>query len=142
MRQLLLILFFTIFSSQTQESSFKVTYLLLSEPIQPYEKLWQAVCQVESGGNPLAVGDKHLNGYSYGIAQIRESRLKDYNRRTSSNYSVVDLFDAEVSREIFMYYAVPDFETTCRLWNGGRNGMNKKSTLKYWEAVSALLQNR
>lgn len=139
MKRLLIILFFLTYSLQTQEAGHKVTYLLVTEPLRPFDRLWEAVCQVESSNNPLAIGDKHLNGYSYGIAQIRESRLKDYNRRTSLNYSVIDLFDAEVSREIFMYYAVPDFETTCREWNGGKSGMNKKSTLKYWEAVKELL---
>ena len=31
-----------------------------SEGMNPYENLYRAVCQVESSGNPLAIGDKQL----------------------------------------------------------------------------------
>lgn len=113
--------------------------ILVGEVIQPYEKLWEAICEVESGGDSYAIGDRHLKRHSYGIAQIRQSRLDDYARKTGKVYTLRDCFDKEKSREIFMYYVNPDFETTARLWNGGENGMKKKSTLKYWNKVKRLL---
>jgi hypothetical protein len=113
--------------------------IFISEPIHPYEALWAAVCQIESGGNVMAIGDKHLKKHSYGIVQIRQSRLDDYAKRTGIHYTVKDCFDKKISKSIFMYYAVSDYETCARMWNGGTEGMNKKSTIKYWKLVKSNL---
>lgn len=113
--------------------------IIAGEVIQPYEKLFKAICEVESGNNSYAIGDKHLKLHSYGKAQIRQSRLDDYYRRTGIRYTAKDCFKDEVTQEIFFYYVSPDFETTCRTWNGGENGMKKKSTLKYWKLVKSQL---
>lgn len=137
MKRLLIILFFLTYSLQTQEAGHKVTYLLVTEPLRPFDRLWEAVCQVESGGDPLAIGDKHLKKHSFGIAQIREVRLRDYNRRASANYSTDDLFDVEVSREIFYFYCEGDLESIAKSWNG-----SGPATEVYWEKVSKMLQNR
>jgi hypothetical protein len=73
------------------------------------------------------------------VAQIRQSRLDDYAKQTGIRYTVKDCFDKEISKSIFMFYAVSDYETVSRLWNGGTEGMNKKSTIKYWQRVKKLL---
>ncbi len=111
-----------------------------SEPYKPYESLWNATCAVESNFNPLAIGDKHLKKHSFGIVQIRESRLDDYNRKNGTNYTRNDLFNPIICKKIFMYYCrSSDLETISRSWNGGENGMNKKSTLQYWILIKSKL---
>lgn len=133
MRKLLTILFFFIFLP-TQETSFRVTYLPVSEPLRPYDALYEAIVQVESGGDPLAVGDLHLKDHSFGIVQIRAERLRDYNLRTGEHYSVVDLFDPEVSKRIFYFYCTGDLESVAKSWNG-----SGPATEVYWQKVSNLL---
>ena len=116
-------------------------YIVESEAIRPYEALWLATCQVESGCNPYAIGDRYLKKKSYGISQIRQSRLDDYHRQTGIRYNVKDMFDVAKSKEIFMYYCTgSDLEVISRNWNGGEDkGISKKSTLKYWRKVQKRL---
>ena len=114
-----------------------VAMIVAPEPIQPYEKLWEATCRVESNFNPYAVGDKHMKQYSYGIVQIRKSRLDDYFRQTGIRYDVKDMFDPVKSKEVFMFYCTgTDMETLARNWNGGPKGMQKKATIKYWNKIN------
>ncbi|MBN1226122.1 MAG: transglycosylase SLT domain-containing protein [Deltaproteobacteria bacterium] len=116
-----------------------VLSVLRQEPIQPHEAIWKATCRVESNFNPYAVGDKHLKKHSYGVVQIRQSRLDDFYRETGIKYDVQDMFDPQKSKHVFMYYANFDNEVTSRTWNGGPNGMQKKSTLKYWDKIKLYL---
>ena len=109
------------------------------EAIRPYEAIWNATCKVESNFNPLAIGDRHLKHKSYGIVQVRRSRLSDYYNKTGIRYSERDMFDPVKAKEVFLYYCVPDIETTARNWNGGERGMQKKSTLKYWRLIQKSL---
>lgn len=129
-----------MFSLRTFAPASNCLVILGSSPIQPYERLFETVRSIESNGDNYAVGDKNLKLHSYGPVQIRQSRIDDYYNQTGIRYTIEDCFDIEVSREIFMYYVSPDFETTAREWNGGANGMKKKSTLKYWEKVENKLK--
>lgn len=114
--------------------------ILVPEEIRPYEALWTATCKVESNFNPYAIGDKHLRKKSYGIAQIRQTRLDDYYKRTGIRYYEKDMFDVNKSKEVFMHYCTGnDLETISRSWNGGKKGMQKKSTLKYWKLIQSNL---
>jgi len=108
--------------------------------IKPYEALWNATCAVESNFNPYAIGDKHMKRWSYGIVQIRKSRLDDYYRQTGIRYTVTDMFDTDKSKEVFMYYCTgTDLERISREWNGGNRGMQKKSTKNYWKQIQKRL---
>jgi len=110
--------------------------MFIAPEIQPYEALWNATCKVESNFNAYAIGDKHLKQKSYGIAQIRKTRLDDYYRQTGIRYSVTDMYDPNKSKEVFMHYASgTNLESISRCWNGGDRGMSKKSTLKYWKLI-------
>ena len=109
-----------------------------SSPVRPYERLWEAVCMVESSGDPYAV---NAGEQAYGIVQIRQIRLDDYVKRTGIFYTLEDCFDKEVSKSIFMYYCTGDYETCSRLWNGGPRGMEKESTKEYWRKVKKYLRN-
>ena len=110
------------------------------EPIRPYENVWKAVCMVESSGNPLAYHMEKNGHASIGIAQIQESRIKDFNKRTGKNYKLADMYDPAKSKDVFLHYATGigyrNPERICRLWNGGEpNGMKIKETYRYWLKV-------
>lgn len=90
--------------------------------------------EVESKGDSLAYNPIEQ---AYGIMQIRPVRLLDYNLRTGSSYKMRDCYSPEVSKKIFMYYAVkhnPDeILAICRDWNGA----SEKN--KYYQKVKAKL---
>lgn len=73
-----------------------------------------------------------------GYFQIRPIRLEDYNFRTGSNYTMVDLFNYKNSEKIFLYYASEigpyHFEQIARNWNG-----SGKNTILYWQQVKRFL---
>ena len=111
------------------------------EKIMPYESLFKAISFIESSNNPLAIGDLHLEDNSYGIVQIRQSRLDDYFRQTGIRYSVTDMFDPMKAKEVFMFYASKyqpsDIESISSSWNGGPNWREKKSTIEYFLKVKS-----
>jgi len=104
--------------------------------------LWEAVCTVESNGNPLAVGD---GGRAAGIAQIWAITVRDVNRFAGTNYTLNDRFDAEKSRQMFRLYTEhygkgKSDELKARIWNGGPNAMKatgkKLANLNaYWAKI-------
>ena len=121
----------------------KCLYIQRGEAINPYEVIWEATIKVESSGNPLAY---HLeeNGFpSVGIAQVQQSRLDDFNKRTGVNYSLTDMYQPELAKRVFLYYASEfhpsNTEAISRSWNGGNNGMSKKSTLNYYRLIKSKL---
>ena len=136
MKPLLTILFLFLSLRLFAPAGYGIITIPGGEVIQPYERLWQAVCFVESNNDPSAV-NKHEG--AYGIAQIRKIRLRDYAKRTGKVYTVKDCFSYEVSHKIFMFYTYPDFEVTARCWNGGPSWRNKKATQNYWRKVQEYL---
>jgi len=91
------------------------------EKIMPYEAIWNAVCKVESSNDPFAIGDKDLQTYSYGVAQIRQIRLDHYYDKTGIRYTTEEMFDPVKSKEVFMYFLMQynDTDLAVRRWNGG-----------------------
>jgi hypothetical protein len=87
-------------------------------------------------GNHSAVNQREQ---AYGIAQIRQIRLLDYEMHTGIKYELTDMLDSSLSREVFMFYAeknLPDgIEEIVRNWNGGSHGVELASTEKYYEKV-------
>jgi soluble lytic murein transglycosylase-like protein len=55
---------------------------------------------VESGGNPMAVGDRDRTNIARGILQIRAPMRDEYLRLTGLYVSDLDLYDAPTSRKI------------------------------------------
>ena len=120
-------------------------YIDRAEPIQPYEKLWKAVCYVESRNDANAYHLEKNGCMSIGIVQIQQSRIDDYNRRTDSKYLLMDMYDTVKAKAVFMHYAGKyqtwQLEEIARKWNGGEpNGMKFKATLRYWDEVKKYLQ--
>jgi len=112
-----------------------VAFILASEHVSAYDKLIDAIVMVESAGDNFAI---NVEEEAYGAFQIRPIRLLDYNQRTGKNYSIVDCFSYEISKEIFLYYAglisYSDYETIARNWNG-----SGRMTLDYWGKVKKYL---
>ena len=92
-------------------------------PSSNSDALWAAVCQVESNGNPKAIGD---GGDSWGIAQISTICLRDCNRIIGyEKWSKSDRLDPRKSREMFDCYLGHyggTVEERARKWNGGPDG--------------------
>ena len=86
---------------------------------KPYEKVFDAVCWVESGNRADAYNEKEG---SVGIAQIRKIKIDDYNQRTGKNIKHEDCFCPNVSKEIFMHhmeqYGVYNIDLGIKRWNG------------------------
>jgi hypothetical protein len=106
-----------------------------ADPINPYQKLIYAVGMVETKCDTLAYNPvEHAVGYF----QIRPVRLKDYNNRTGSSYTMKDMFNYNIAEKIFLYYASQigpnDFEKIARKWNG--SGVR---TTYYWNQVKKFL---
>jgi len=111
-----------------------VLYIEQSIPISSYDALIRAVVAVESGGNNYAYNAKEQ---ACGAFQIRPVRLSHYNHETGHNYKLVDMYNYEISKEIFLYFAKKNgnnFELIARSWNG-----RGPKTLIYWNKVKAYL---
>lgn len=104
-------------------------------PINPYQPLSEAVSVTESLKNAFAV---NVEEQAYGMYQIRQCKLDDYNAFHGTNYVLTDLFDVELSERIFYWhcgqYSPYDFETIARAWNG-----SGEMTTVYWEKVKSVL---
>jgi len=106
----------------------------------------EAIEQVESKGNPRA---HNKDEDARGIIQIRAIYVADANRILGEErYVHDDAFDPAKAWEMFgvvtsyyiRHYGYPDtFETRARIHNGGGKGPQRKSTLKYWKRVLAIL---
>ena len=100
-----------------------------------------AMEQVESEGNPLAFNHKEK---AAGILQIRPIMVREVNRLCGTTYTNKDCFDPIISTIIFIRLQhitnkEMNPEKAARLWNGAYEWKAKKSTLKYWESVKAVM---
>jgi hypothetical protein len=109
--------------------------LVRTAPVEPFRSLILAVGMVETQYDTLAYNPLED---AVGYFQIRPIRLADYNSRTGSSYSMIDLFNYDISEKIFLYYANEigpnNFERIAKTWNG-----SGKSTIQYWEQVKKFL---
>lgn len=101
--------------------------------------IMNAIIQVESGGNPNAVG-----GSSVGILQITPVCVKQCNiilkaKGSTKRYTMNDRYSIEKSKEMFIliqesYNKERNMERAIRLWNGGP-GYTIKGTQNYFNKV-------
>lgn len=107
--------------------------LFVIPPIQPYERLWEAMCFVESSFNPLVVNEAEQ---AYGLVQIRQVKLDWYFDKTGKLYTLQDCFNESVAKEIWNYHMslYPNAETGARAWNGRYD-----LTHDYWNKVQNYL---
>ena len=114
-------------------------------------RLLDAIEQVESGGDPNAVGD---GGRAIGAYQIWPIMVDEVNRILGEDkYTYKDRWDREKSREmcnIFLdnarrYVRIkkgsePTLQELGRCWNGSYQGWNSKKTIKYGEKIEEVLK--
>lgn len=115
-------------------------------PSPSLDALWAAICEVESGGDPLAY---NIPEESAGIAQIRPICVRDCNRIVGEQkWSLYDRWSVEKSKEMWVVYTshymvaygLTTAEDRARIWNGGPKGWKKTSTLGYWGKVQKALE--
>lgn len=131
----IIIIFLLLHAVKAGAPADKFAYIIISEPVGAYDRLINAVVQVESFGDTMA---NNLPEEAIGAFQIRPIRLLDYNQRTGNKYKMEDLFNYNISRKIFLYYAnqigFPKYEKIARNWNG-----SGETTRDYWEKVKSYL---
>jgi hypothetical protein len=124
-----------LFSLKVSAPSMRSIGVLEPRPIEPYKQLVFAVEMVETKGDTLAYNPLEE---AVGILQIRPIRRIDYNKRTGSSLTREDLFNYEISEQIFLYFADQigpyNLELIARKWNGSGH-----LTSNYWERVKLYL---
>ena len=110
--------------------------------------LIEALCLVESGGDPNAVGD---DGEALGILQIHRVYVDDVNRILrddiySHNMRMSPWCSKQMFRTYVEHYATenrlgrpPTLEDLARIHNGGPDGYKQDRTLPYWRKVKTVL---
>jgi len=106
-----------------------------------------AMIKVESSDNDSAYNSVED---AVGCLQIRPIMVREVNRilkktGKEERFDLEDRWDREKSLEMFNIwreYHHPNStdEVIARNWNGGPNGFNKESTLKYWKKVRGRLE--
>jgi hypothetical protein len=113
----------------------KSIVIVENQPVGPFKKLVYAVGMVETMNDTMVYNPVEE---AIGFLQIRPIRLKDYNERTGSNYSMNDMYNYNISEKIFLFYASQigpyNFERIAREWNG--SGIK---TIEYWKQVKEYL---
>lgn len=107
-----------------------------------FERLFNAIAQVESKGEANAVNKK---GDCVGILQITKILVKECNdimkkKGDARRFTLKDRDSAEKSKEMFKVYQdyhnkEHDLEKGIRIWNGGCNGMKNPRTKAYYNKV-------
>lgn len=132
MRRIALIILILFLSLKAYSPIIKVVYISTPESINQYNRLFKAICRVESSGNILAYNSEEN---ACGVAQIRSVRILHYNRLTGKDYSLEDCYSPEVSKEVFLFFAQgKTFEKAAKDWNG--HGVK---TIAYWNKVKKYL---
>ena len=138
MKLILVILFFLI-TSRIFAPADNTVIIPVPEEINRWLDLWRATCIIESENNPLMI---NVREGAYGIVQIRQCKLDDFNKATSGNYVLSAVVNEAVSREIFLHHccSCKSNEEAARTWNGGPRGMEKPQTKIYWDKVRMVLE--
>lgn len=135
----------------TIENNYETYYSIEYDNTPIIDSLLQSIIKVESNGDSLAIGDRHMRTPSIGLLQIRRVMVDEINRilreqNDTIRYRYRDRWSA--SKSIEMYYIWKDYhhknstaEVIARNWNGGTLGYQKKSTVQYWAKVKSKMIN-
>lgn len=114
----------------------------------------EAMIQQESSGNPKAVSKQGARG----LMQIMPGALKEFNQMKKKNYSMDNMFDANMNREVgtwYVYDRIPQMlehfklpitpENMLASYNGGignvRKGKLPEETKKYVPSIMKRFEN-
>lgn len=98
-----------------------------------------AMILVESNGEPSTIGD---NGNSYGLMQVQQAALSDFNNFYGRNYNLQMLSDQWLGVEVGMgylnlrLYKWIDIYTALRAYNQGDDGKESSEAYEYQEKVT------
>jgi hypothetical protein len=133
--------------------NFKIDSLLLEIDTLQQENeigdynILDALIHVESSNNDSAYC-KHED--AVGCLQIRQTMVNDVNRilkrqGKSKRYAYIDRWSRDKSIQMFKiycnYYNLTTAEEIARCWNGGPRGINKPTTVRYWEKVKTKINS-
>lgn len=111
----------------------------------PFARVLKAMIQVESKGDPEAIGDK---GRAIGVLQIHRDYWKDATGFLGVSWPYEDARDpvkaAAACRAYTAHYARVQHlpwtaETIARIHNGGPRGWEKPATIRYYRKVRAAM---
>jgi len=138
----LIIILFLFCSLRLFAPGLNIIYLKAPEPITKVysmtEKL-QAIIYCETSGGLSRYNPGETE--SVGLLQIRPVMVREVNRILGyQKYQLSDRLNDRKAVEMFNIFQQKhnpemDFEKMCRLWNGGGKGMQKTSTLKYYQTA-------
>jgi hypothetical protein len=107
---------------------YRTLYIAESTGINPYERIFKAICETESSNDSKAWNQKEN---AVGICQIRPIRLMDFNKQSGKHYKLSEMYSVEKSKEVFMFFAhqhyCTDYENIALDWNC--------RSQKYWNKV-------
>jgi len=137
----------TIDPLQGYDNMVKIKKIKPIEVKQIETDIISALIYVESRGNDSAYNDSEN---AAGCLQIRPIMVREVNRilkktGREERFDLDDRWDRGKSLDMFHIwreYHHPNStdEVIARNWNGGPNGFNKESTLKYWKKVKGRLE--
>jgi hypothetical protein len=113
--------------------------------------LLAAICQVESGCNPMAIGDGGKAIGPYQIWRVYWMDALEFNPSIGGEYQ--DCKDKDYAERVMNAYwgryaierrlgRKPTFEDLARIHNGGPNGYKKKATEGYWLKVKLVMEKK
>ena len=133
-KKLLLVILFLFFHILSPAPTVNTIYIPMIPNINYYEPLIKAIVIVESSGNSKAYNKIEV---AIGAYQIRQCRIKHYNKLTGKNYTHEDMYDFNKAKEVFLYFASgKSFEQAAKSWNG-----SGPMTINYWQKVQKVLDS-
>jgi hypothetical protein len=137
--KLFLVLLLLLISSRIFAPANNSLIIPVPEKINRWLDLWLATCTIESENNP---GMINIVEGAYGIVQIRQCKLDDYNKATSKSYNLSAVANESISLEVFLHHcsSCNSPEEAARTWNGGPRGMEKPQTKAYWDRIRRVLE--
>ena len=118
--------------------------MLIRPAAAEIEQLLDAIAVVESGNRNLAYGDRD----SVGVYQLRQIFVDDVNRILGKpTFTHTDRLNPAKSRQMARIYLAHyckgmSIEQMARCFNGGPQGHKKPSTIRYWQKIKAILNEK
>lgn len=126
---------FLLFAFKAFAPGSKSLVIIYTPPVEPFKQLIHAIGMVETRYDTLAYNPFEE---AVGYFQIRPIRVEDYNKRTGSSYTMLDMFNYKISEKVFLYYAFEigpyNFKQIAMNWNG-----SGPRTIQYWNRVKKYL---
>ena len=119
MKRMKLILILSLFSALLKAPDIKTIPILVSEAVNPYTPIVNAVSFIESSDGMKLINKKEN---AVGWFGIRPNKLQDYNDRTGQNITHDQCYDYETGKKILLWYISQcDYRNVLgmsRAWNG------------------------